>query len=320
MKANIKIVAFIAAIIILAGTIIFVGCKKEDLVKQNNTEKVEKGRKCNAYSIDDIIDDINVEYVYLDRNTINNISKEVAKCHDYMIRMLLNSSDVDYWRLNDDFIEWVYDMEIEEMSNYPFENGEYFQQTNNKINISTLQQIVYDIISMDNFSSEILSSYISTIYLNTENTDSWIEEISNTFEECLSNSITYEEFVGTYSMNVDNITNTIENDIEYMCVRFYADMQIGSFQTWCDYLYGEVSIDMDTPKNTKSWWNKIKATAQEVWQDVKPVVIADAGGAVTGAMVGAAVGGVGAAPGAVITSVATSAGAATVELANRILK
>lgn len=55
---NIKTVAFIATIIILASAFVFVGCKKEDLVNQNNTEKkVEKGRKCN----DDIMRGVTFE-------------------------------------------------------------------------------------------------------------------------------------------------------------------------------------------------------------------------------------------------------------------
>ena len=42
MKANIKIVAIVATIIILAGTIIFVGCKEEDINKQNRIEQTRK--------------------------------------------------------------------------------------------------------------------------------------------------------------------------------------------------------------------------------------------------------------------------------------
>ena len=46
MNKHIKIVAIVATVIIAVSIIVFVGCKKEDLVKQNNTEKkVEKIKK-----------------------------------------------------------------------------------------------------------------------------------------------------------------------------------------------------------------------------------------------------------------------------------
>ena len=80
MNKHIKIVAFIATIIILIGTFVFIGCKKEDLVNPNNTEKkVEKGRKCN----DDIMRGVTFEDIEMLADKHNQYLNDIFADFDF---------------------------------------------------------------------------------------------------------------------------------------------------------------------------------------------------------------------------------------------
>ena len=76
MNKHIKIVAFIATIIILIGTFVFIGCKKEDLVKQDNTEKTRKSLNDDVI----ILDGVDHNSYFSELEVLNGIKDFLNKC------------------------------------------------------------------------------------------------------------------------------------------------------------------------------------------------------------------------------------------------
>ncbi len=169
---------------------------------------------------------------------------------------------------------------------------------------------------------DIIARYNANFPANFELIDDFINCADKSLYESLEEKNTFEDFYDSYYAKIAERVNAADNNYDYLCMRIYSDMLISSFQTWCNYLYSE---DMDNvldktkpnPKDNRSWWQKIKDTAKEVWKVVKPIVACDAGGAVAGAAAGAAAGGVGAGPGAAVGAIGASAGKCVEEIINR---
>jgi hypothetical protein len=283
----------VIAIIAVSASIIFYACQKE---KVNNNE-------------------LKAVLPATEKENIDRLSSEIVQFHDYVIRKFIaemyKPDDVfneGYYLQLCDFLKYCIDeysfsiMEREELKNTSFTYDEIQ-------NMITTSKNDFD-FSM--FTCEGSDQDFDIIQLKCQRIDSIFPillEISNTFEMF---EVNYASFVNEELASIDKIAN-------YAPIRFFADMYIGSFKTWNESLY------TDSHKRQKSWWTDVKATASAVWSEIKPIVAADAGGALTGAMIGACYGAPGAvvgavpgaASGAAIGAVTTSAGACIIELISR---
>lgn len=93
---------------------------------------------------------------------------------------------------------------------------------------------------------------------------------------------------------------------EYFYAKLFSEVYLSSINYLSSYLYGQ-------DKGPR--WEKFKGMLKEAWEITRPIVAADAGGAVVGAMVGVTSG-----PGIVVSGMAsacgTSAGYCVQELIN----
>ena len=126
--------------------------------------------------------------------------------------------------------------------------------------------------------------------------------INNEIKNLIEASETFENFEMSYNNFIqERLLFFRENSLieEYYYAKLYSDVYLSSIDYISYYLCGE-------SKGPR--WDKFKSKLNEVWEEVKPIVAADAGGAVAGAItgaaagaaVGAAAGGVGAGPGALM--------------------
>lgn len=98
----------------------------------------------------------------------------------------------------------------------------------------------------------------------------------------------------------------VEMKDEYFYAKLFSEVYLSSINYLSSYLYGQ-------DKGPR--WEKFKGMLKEAWEITRPIVAADAGGAVVGAMVGVTSG-----PGIVVSGMdsacGTSAGYCVQELIN----
>lgn len=243
---------------------------------------------------------------------VNNYSSDICEFHNYSVTYLWDRLQGSSPLCDSAFLLQVRTIVGDLSRDYSFEYIErdgFLNSWDNSFFVN---------MCMDAMQTDTLDlSFEKSLYERPFNINcSLIERKANAailvLEDLFYNSNTPDEMEVAYKRYVNGLLSDINNSYEYMCIKFYTDMYLSSFTTWCNILNGDRS--KVSLKKKDSWlsgaWKKVKAKAKETWKELKPVVSADAEGAVAGAMVGACAGGVGAGPGAATGAVATSTGKA----------
>ncbi len=247
---------------------------------------------------------------------INLLSEEVSEFHNnvinYFLRELYKPTDV----MNEEYLLNLRQMILDQAGNYDFKYMNKNDFNDELIEDDEFLLCCFNAMQYDTLNLSSLSHYNEDCLFDF----SLIEKKSNRcaleLESLFYDSESPEEFESKYNAYIEEALGQVTDKYNYMCIRFYADMYMSSFITWSNYLFGE----SNQAKKPNGWlnktWDKAKAKAKKFWKDVKPIVAADAGGAVTGAMIGSVGGLPGAGAGAVKVGCATSAGQAVQNLIN----
>jgi len=253
---------------------------------------------------------------------VNNYSSDICGFHDYSVTYLWDRLQGSLPLCDSVFLLQVRAIVGDLSLEYSFEfieRGGFLNSWDNSFFVN---------MCMDAMQTDTLDlSLERSLYERQFDIDcSLIERKANeavlVLEDLFYNSNTPDEMEIAYKRYVNGLLVNVGNSYEYMCIKFYTDMYLSSFTTWCNILNGDRS--KVSLKKKESWlagaWRKVKTKAKETWKELKPVVSADAEGAVAGAMAGACVGGVGAGPGAASGAVATSTGKAVGMLVDKVIK
>lgn len=259
MKRNIFI-AMMTILVIFASS-----CERES---NNKIEKSNNDQKSLNFTSDEI----------------DSLSIMVANFHTYIIDKYLNEIYSNRDTLNQEYYDMINRFIQEEMKN--------------KVIIDSIDENIFDyyrirqIISITNNGYDFSVLDINNIEINYILISTKCKKIEDNTLILLQQSITFEDFrINYYAFINQELNQMLKNTTEYMCIRLFAETYLSSFECWAKYLYND---------SKAGWWDNTKKYLKSAWEnELKPMVKADAGGAVGGALVGAAVGGVGAGPGAI---------------------
>jgi hypothetical protein len=278
MKKTNIITLISVAVIALTVFVVFSSCNKE---KENTDNKNQK-----SLQIEDI----------------NEISSEIAKFHTFAMKKFLTEIYSENDILDDNSVEKMVIFFKNEMINYDFKyiklnkDNMDFSEILSLENIETMisfSENSYDFstlnLNLSNANSSELAIYLAT--LNTALIKTKCSNIDVNVPNLIINSENFEEFRLNYLDFVENELSDIQTNDEYMYIRFFADVYLSSIEYVPEFLFKD---------NSKGkFWDMLK----EAWEIAKPIVAADASGAVAGAMVGAVTG-----PGIVATGMAGACG------------
>lgn len=239
---------------------------------------------------------------------IDAMSEEIADFHDYFIHLFWDSIYKEGMTCDADFILAMRDIVTDKAKAYPFvyidKSG--FEKDDDD---DSFVNLCFDAMKGDTLDlsrEEML--YGDKVDVNF----ALVEREANLAVAYLENlfytSSTPEEMEASYERYVKQRLGNMKTQQDYLCLRFYTDVYLSSFTTWCNILYGQ---DGNAAKESNWWsstWKEIKQTAKEVWNDVKPVVKSDAKGAVKGAIKGVLGGVAGVGTGALKGACTSSAG------------
>ncbi len=238
---------------------------------------------------------------------IDAMSEEITDFHDYFIHFFWDNIYKESMTCDADFILAMRDIVTDKAKAYPFvyidKSG--FEKDDDD---DSFVNLCFDAMKGDTLDlsrEEML--YGDKVDVNFALVEREANQAAAHLENLFYTSSTPEEMEVAYENYVEKRLDNMKTQQDYLCLRFYTDMYLSSFTTWCNILYGQ----NDGTKKSNWWksaWDKAKQTAKDVWKEVKPVVKADAEGAVGGAVVGMAAGGVGAGPGAVGGAAGSSIG------------
>ena len=238
---------------------------------------------------------------------IDAMSEEIADFHDYFIHLFWDSIYKEGMTCDADFILAMRDIVNDKAKSYPFvfidKNGfgKYYDD-------DSFVDLCFDAMKGDTLDlSYVENLYGDKVDVNFALVEREANQAAAHLENLFYTSSTPEEMEAAYENYVEKRLGNMKTQQDYLCLRFYTDMYLSSFTTWCNILYGQ----NDGTKKSNWWksaWDKAKQTAKDVWKEVKPIVKADAKGAVTGAMVGLAGGAAGVGGGAVTGACVDSAG------------
>lgn len=238
---------------------------------------------------------------------IDAMSEEIADFHDYFIHLFWDSIYKEGMTCDADLILAIRDIVNDKAKTYPFvyiDKSEFEKDEDDK----SFVNLCFDAMKGDTLDlSYVENLYGDKVDVNFALVEREANQAAAHLENLFYTSSTPEEMEAAYENYVEKRLGNMKTQQDYLCLRFYTDMYLSSFTTWCNILYGQ---NDGTKKSNwrKSAWDKAKQTAKDVWKEVKPIVKADAKGAVTGAMVGLAGGAAGVGGGAVTGACVDSAG------------
>lgn len=218
---------------------------------------------------------------------IDAMSEEIADFHDYFIHLFWDSIYKDGMTCDADFILAMRDIVNDKAKSYPFvfidKNG--FGKYDDD---DSFVDLCFDGMKGDTLNlSYVESLYGDKVDVNFALVEREANQAAAHLENLFYTSSTPEEMEAAYENYVEKRLGNMKTQQDYLCLRFYTDMYLSSFTTWCNILYGQ----NDGTKKSNWWksaWDKAKQTAKDVWKEVKPIVKADAKGAVTVACVDSA--------------------------------
>lgn len=238
---------------------------------------------------------------------IDAMSEEIADFHDYFIHLFWDSIYKEGMTCDADLILAIRDIVNDKAKTYPFvyiDKSEFEKDEDDK----SFVNLCFDAMKGDTLDlSYVENLYGDKVDVNFALVEREANQAAAHLENLFYTSSTPEEMEAAYENYVEKRLGNMKTQQDYLCLRFYTDMYLSSFTTWCNILYGQ----NDGTKKSNCWksaWDKAKQTAKDVWKEVKPIVKADAKGAVTGAMVGLAGGAAGVGGGAVTGACVDSAG------------
>jgi hypothetical protein len=227
---------------------------------------------------------------------IDKISSEMADFHTFTMRKFLTEIYSEKDILDDNSVEKIVNFIKQEMRDYDFkyiqlnEDNLNFSEFLNLKNIKTmisLSENGYDLSGLLNLDlpsaqSSELKTYLAS--LNTVAIQTKLNNIELNVPEIIGKSEDFEEFKSSYLKFVENELVDVQTHDEYMYIRIFADTYLSSFEYVTEFLF---------QGNSKGkFWDTVK----EAWNQAKPIVAADASGAVMGAMLGV----IGTGPGIVV--------------------
>lgn len=233
--------------------------------------------------------------------------------HDYFIDYFYNNVYNKNLKCDSETLLYIKDLAIEKNQDYSFEymNKEDFMQD---IDNDTFLNVCFDAMKYENLNLlSLKNTYGDKLDMDFSMIEKEASQCIDYLENLFYNADTPEEMENKYNEYINSKLSGLKTKMEYISLKFYTDMYLSSFTTWCNILYGggEKMFTLKK-KDKKGWlssaWSSVKQAAKETWKEVKPVVAADAKGAVKGAIVGACAGGVGAGPGAAYGAAGSSAG------------
>lgn len=255
-------------ILLVTFVVAFVSCSDDDELLRLNNKTLESSVE-------------NKEY-------IDKVSLEIASFHDYVITYFANDVYQQGIVINEEFFNDIRTIMIDMSKSYGFKYLDASLFSNYSLSGKDLMGM-YDKISLhDTLNVSIIDRYNSTA-ISLQHAERVSNDCIRKMEDIFFDSKDFDDFYDAYYLYVNSQLNTVKDFYSYLCIRFYTDMYMSSFTTWCNYIYADNAIK---GSNNPSWWEKAKKKAKEVWNEVKPVVSADAQGAVAGAIRGAATGGV----------------------------
>lgn len=173
-------------------------------------------------------------------------------------------------------------------------------------NITEFSQSSYDFSLLTDVES--LKDMILT--LETDALTDFFVSVDSVVPSIINSSKSFNDFKGAYCEYVKQTLFAMKNNRmkeEYFYAKLFSETYLSSIYYISSYLYGG---------NKGPGWDRFKGMLREAWEIARPVVAADAGGAVVGAMAGTVTG-----PGIVATGMAgacsSSAGYCVEELINR---
>lgn len=230
----------------------------------------------------------------LSTDLVDNISEEVVAFHDYFINYFWTDIYEKGMTCDVDLLLYLRNVVIDKAKSYPFI---YIDKDNfdKEYDSTSFVALCFDAMKYDTLNLSFAKSlYDKQLDVNFAQVEREANQAAEYLENAFYASSTPKEMEDVYKKYVEQRLALMKTANDYAILKFYTDMYLSSFTTWCNILYGD---EENNAKKKESWlssaWNSVKRTAKEVWKEVKPVVAADARGAATGAMVGLAGGAAG---------------------------
>lgn len=239
---------------------------------------------------------------------IDAMSEEITDFHDYFIHFFWDNIYKEGMTCDADFILAMRDIVTDKAKAYPFvyidKSG--FEKDDDD---DSFVNLCFDAMKGDTLDlsrEEML--YGDKVDVNFALVEKEANQAAAHLENLFYTSSTSEKMEVAYERYVKQRLGNMKTQQDYLCLRFYTDMYLSSFITWCNILYGQ---DGSAAKESNWWsstWKEVKQTAKEVWNEVKPIVNSDAKGAVKGAIKGLVGGVSGVGTGALKGACTSSAG------------
>lgn len=229
---------------------------------------------------------------------VDAVSTEICSLHDYLITSYMKNEYEEGDVVSDAYLLTIKKFILDKVASYDLKYMNKDEFSNDAISDDDFLYICSQLLNSDTLNLLGFEKYNQEKIFDF----SLIENVSNLcasqMESLFYLSQTPKEFEELYYAYVEEELSKVQDINDYMCIRFYSDMYLSSFITWCNYFYGYNKGKEGFGKWASGVWKRVKSAAKETWKEVKPIVTADAGGAVSGAVLGSAVGGIGAGPGA----------------------
>ncbi len=247
-------------------------CEKEN---NNQTRRVSHNSSLNELTI----------------NEIDAMATEIASFHSETMYDFLQNQCLSITVVNKSAYEEIIDYVAEKIRTQDFATVSIVDETIDDIT----QEMTWDlfcgasnVINTD-FDFTLLTELNDNIGAVVENIDVSLLEnnckkVDNQAYSIIEQSSSFEDFTSRMSSLIKDSLETLSSNNkkdEYFYSKLFVDVYMSSIDYITQYLYG----DQKGPR-----WDKFKSVAKQVWNDVRPIVAADAEGAVTGAMIGAATG------------------------------
>jgi hypothetical protein len=216
---------------------------------------------------------------------IDRISSEIADFHTFAMKKFLVEVYSEKDILDNNSVAKIVNFIEKEMRGYDYK---YIQLDKDNLDFSEILSLEnietmisfsknnYDFsklqLKLSNTQSSELEKYLAT--LNTNVIQMKCNNIDSKVPAIIKESEDFEEFKLKYLNFVEKQLADVKTKDEYLYIRFFADVYLSSVEYVTEFLFND---------NAKGkFWEMVK----EGWNIAKPIVAADAEGAVGGAMVG----------------------------------
>ncbi|MDR2979847.1 MAG: glycine zipper family protein [Bacteroidales bacterium] len=295
-KRNLKLFIVLFVVALVTGTGFFCACTKDE---EGLTPIQSRSKELKEFE------------------EIDKISSEMADFHTYVMKKFLEEERFGNNVLDQNAVDEIVNFIKKEMSNYDFKYIEINQESIHFLEIMDIKNIEaiisfsknnYDFskveLNLSYAKPSELKDYIAT--LNTILIEEKCKKIEDNMLNLIGKSETFQEFKLYYLKFIENELVNVQTKNEYTYIRYFADISLSSIEYITEFL---------CENNSKG---KFGDMLKEGWNIAKPIVAADAGGAVIGAMAGAIGSGPGIVAGGMTGAIGSSAGYCIGNLISRL--